>query len=189
MSAGRWRSRALGWTLGSIGAALAALVLTLPLWLIPPLALLLPPLILGWLTYRVMAHDVLAEHADAAERAALLREHRAPLLAIGVTCGYLGAAPSLIWAFGVLALPMAPLLLPVYVWLYTLVEVFAALWFAHYMLAALDARRQAAPVLQPLRVEIEPVDGVPMPGAPALPSSASPSSSSSSSLPNPPLLP
>lgn len=181
--------RALGWTLGSIGAALAALVLTLPLWLIPPLALLLPPLILGWLTYRVMAHDVLAEHADAAERAALLREHRAPLLAIGVTCGYLGAAPSLIWAFGVLALPMAPLLLPVYVWLYTLVEVFAALWFAHYMLAALDARRQAAPVLQPLRVEIEPVDGVPMPGAPALPSSASPSSSSSSSLPNPPLLP
>ena len=64
---------------------------------------------------------------------------------------------------------MAPLLLPVYVWLYTLVEVFAALWFAHYMLAALDARRQAAPVL---------------------PSSASPSaSSSSSSLPNPPLLP
>ena len=58
--------RALGWTLGSIGAALAALVLTLPLWLIPPLALLLPPLILGWLTYRVMAHDVLAEHADVA---------------------------------------------------------------------------------------------------------------------------
>lgn len=43
-------------------------MLTLPLWLIPPLALLLPPLILGWLTYRVMAHDVLAEHADAAER-------------------------------------------------------------------------------------------------------------------------
>jgi hypothetical protein len=161
--------RALGWTLGSIGAALAALVLTLPLWLIPPLALLLPPLILGWLTYRVMAHDVLAEHADAAERTALLRELRTPLLAIGVTCGYLGAAPSLIWAFGVLALPMAPLLLPVYVWLYTLVEVFAALWFAHYMLAALDARRQAAPVL---------------------PSSASPSASSaSSSLPNPPLLP
>ena len=139
--------------------------------------------------FRMEDIDVLAEHADAAERAALLREHRAPLLAIGVTCGYLGAAPSLIWAFGVLALPMAPLLLPVYVWLYTLVEVFAALWFAHYMLAALDARRQAAPVLQPLRVEIEPVDGVPMPGAPALPSSASPSSSSSSSLPNPPLLP
>ncbi|MFO1275978.1 MAG: hypothetical protein U1F21_08165 [Sphaerotilus natans] len=58
--------------------------------------------------------------------------HRVPLLAIGVICGYLGAAPSLIWAFGVMALPMMPLLLPVYVWLYTLVEVLASLWFAHY---------------------------------------------------------
>ena len=74
------------------------LVLSLPLWFMPPLVLILPPLIWGWLTYRVMSFDVLAEHASTDERRQLLREHRWPLLAIGVVSGYLGAAPSLLWA-------------------------------------------------------------------------------------------
>ena len=72
---GRWAPR---WS------ALAAGRAQLPLWLVPPLVLILPPLIWGWLTYRVMAFDVLAEHASADERRALMREHRWPLLAIGV---------------------------------------------------------------------------------------------------------
>ncbi len=75
-------------------------MLSVPLWLVPPLVLILPPLIWGWLTYRVMSYDVLAEHASADERRKLMRDHRWPLLAIGVVCGYLGAAPSLLWAFG-----------------------------------------------------------------------------------------
>src|SRR6476620_2900505 len=67
--------------------ALLALVVSTALWLIPPLVLILPPLIWGWLTYRVMSFDALAEHADAEERDTLLRTHRLQLLAIGVLCG------------------------------------------------------------------------------------------------------
>ena len=131
-----WRS------LASSVVALLALVLSLPLWLIPPLVLVLPPLIWGWLTYRVMAFDVLAEHASADERRSLLRAHRLPLLAIGVACGALGAAPGALAALaGFALLPLAPVLVPAIVWLYTLVFSFSALWFAHYALAALAAAR------------------------------------------------
>ncbi len=140
---GRWW-QALWWSGSSTVAALLALVLSMPLWLLPPVALVLPPLIWGWLAYRVMSFDALAEHASTAERRQLMREHRLPLLALGVITGYLGAAPSLVWAAtGAMALPMMPLLMPVFVWLYTLVFAFAALWFTHYALAALDRQRQA----------------------------------------------
>ena len=134
-----WQS--LLWSLGSTLAALGALVLSVPFWFVPPLVLVLPPLIWGWLTYRVMAFDVLAEHASAQERRTLLREQRWPLLAIGVTCGYLGAAPTLLWALGAATLILAPLLVVVSLWLYTLVFAFAALWFAHFALAALQRLR------------------------------------------------
>ena len=133
------------WSLGCTLAALLALVLSVPLWFVPPLVLILPPLIWGWLTCRVMAFDVLAEHASAEERRTILREHRWPLLAIGVVCGYLGAAQTLLWAVGAAALIFAPLLVLVSVWLYTLVFAFAALWFAHYALAALQQLRAATP--------------------------------------------
>lgn len=134
-----WQSLlgSLGWTL----VALLMLLLSLPLWLVPPLALVVPPLIWGWLTCRVMSFDVLAEHASADERRRLLREHRWPLLAIGVVSGYLGAAPTLLWALSAATLIFAPLLVLVSVWLYTLVFAFAALWFTHYALAALQSQR------------------------------------------------
>ncbi|MEY8878848.1 MAG: EI24 domain-containing protein [Leptothrix sp. (in: b-proteobacteria)] len=134
----------LGSLAGSIGyslLALLALALSTPLWLIPPFALVLPPLIWGWLTYRLMSYDALAEHASHAERVELLRLHRWPLLGIGVATGYLGAAPSLVWVTGALALPMMPLLMPLFVWLYTLLFAFASAWFAHYALAALARLR------------------------------------------------
>ena len=164
--AGFWQSAA-----GSLGCtvlALVALVVSLPLWLIPPLVLVLPPLIWGWLTYRVMGFDVLAEHASAEERRTILHEHRWPLLGMGIVAGYLGAAPSLIWAFSALTLIFAPLLIVVAVWLYTLVFAFSALWFAHYALAALQALRgRAAPPGPPVIVLPRPelVPG----GPPALP--------------------
>ena len=138
-----WQS--LLWSLGCTLVAVIALVLSIPLWFVPPLVLLLPPLIWGWLTCRVMAFDVLAEHASADERRTLLREQRWPLLAIGVVCGYLGAAPTLLWALGAATLVFAPLLVLVSVWLYTLVFAFAALWFAHYALAALQQLRAVTP--------------------------------------------
>ncbi|HSB21831.1 MAG TPA: EI24 domain-containing protein [Burkholderiaceae bacterium] len=132
-------------SLSSTLVALVLLLVSLPLWLVPPLILVLPPLIWGWLTYRVMSHDALAEHADAAERRTLMREHRWPLLAIGVVTGYLGAAPSLLWALNALTIVLAPLLIPLSVWLYTLVFAFSALWFVHYCLAQLERLRAAAP--------------------------------------------
>ena len=127
--------------------ALLALLLSAPLWFVPPLVLVLPPLIWGWLTYRVMTYDVLAEHASADERRELVRRHRMTLLGIGVLSGYLGAAPSLVWASGAIAIVFAPVLVPVAVWIYTLVFAFASLWFAHFALAALQAlRREREPV-------------------------------------------
>lgn len=129
--------------LGSALLALLALVLTLPLWLIPPLVIVVPPLIWGWLTSRVMVYDVLALHASEPEREELMRRHRYWLLAIGVISGYMGAAPGLIWAVGAMAVILAPLLVPLAIWIYTFVFIFAALWFSHYSLAALAALRAA----------------------------------------------
>lgn len=132
--------RSLGLTL----VAFVALVASLPLWLIPPFAAVVPPLIWGWLTYRVMAADVLAGTASRDETRRIMKEHRTPLLMLGVITGYLGAAPALLWAFSALTIALAPLLLVASVWLYTLVFVFSSLWFAHYALAALAVLRGAS---------------------------------------------
>lgn len=132
----------LWWSLVSTLLALLALVVSMPLWLIPPLILILPPLIWGWLTYRVMAFDALAEHASSEERREIFRRHRLSLLGIGLFCGYLGAAPSLIWASGVLFVAAFVVLVPLAIWLYTLVFALASLWFAHFCLAALHALRE-----------------------------------------------
>ncbi len=134
----------LWWSLGSTLLALVMLLASLPLWLIPPLALLLPPLVWGWLGYRVYAFDALADHADAVERAELLARHRSSLWLMGLVCGLLGAAPSLLWTSGAMFIAMAPLLVPLAVWVYALVFAFSSLWFAHYLLAAL-ARLRASP--------------------------------------------
>jgi len=144
---GSFLSSVLG-GLGATALALLAIVVSMPLWLIPPLVLVVPPLIWGWLTYRVMTYDVLADHASADERIELVRRHRPYLLAIGVITGYLGAAPSIVWASGVMFIIWAPVLIPVAIWIYTLVFAFSALWFAHYGLSALQA----------LRAEREPLD-------------------------------
>jgi hypothetical protein len=143
-----WFSSVL-WAIGYMLFALGLLVLSLPLWFIPPLVLVLPPLIWGWLTYKVMSFDVLADHASADERKQLMHDKHLPLLAIGIITGYLGAAPSLLWAVSAATLVLAPLLVVLSVWLYTLVFAFAALWFAHFALAALQRLRQQVEVVEP----------------------------------------
>lgn len=127
--------------LGCTFAALLAMLLSIPLWFIPPLVLIVPPLIWGWLTYKVMCYDVLAEHASSQERRALVREHRPALLGMGILTGCLGAAPSLVFASSVLTVVMAPVLVPLAIWIYTLVFAFSALWFSHFLLAALARMR------------------------------------------------
>ena len=77
--------QSLAWSLGCTLVALVALVASLPLWLIPPLVLVVPPLIWGWLTYRVFSFDVLgracqprrAAPADGGASLAAVRHGRA----------------------------------------------------------------------------------------------------------------
>uniref|UniRef100_UPI00403F0C29 EI24 domain-containing protein n=1 Tax=Acidovorax sp. DW039 TaxID=3095606 RepID=UPI00403F0C29 len=131
----------VAWSVGSTVLALVALLVSVPLWLVPPLVLILPPLIWGWLTYRVMVFDALAEHASKEERAEIFRRHRSSLLGIGVITGYLGAAPSIVWASGVVFAAAFFVLVPLAIWIYTLVFAFSSLWFTHYGLAALQRLR------------------------------------------------
>jgi hypothetical protein len=139
----------IAWSLGSILLAVLALIISLPLWLVPPLILILPPLIWGWLTYRVMAFDALATHASSEERRAIFKRHRGWLLGIGVLTGYLGAAPSVVWASGALFAAAFVILVPLAIWIYTLVFAFSSLWFAHYGLSALEQLR-AEPLPTPV---------------------------------------
>ncbi|MCW5636847.1 MAG: EI24 domain-containing protein [Rubrivivax sp.] len=171
----RWW-QGFGWSLACGVGALLALVASLPLWLIPPLALVLPPLVWGWLACRVYAFDVLADHASAEERRHLMYVHRWPLLAMGVVSGALGMLPALLWGVGPAALVFAPFLLIGSVWLYALVFAFSALWFAHYALARLAALRTRSPgtlVDAPVPGGGLP-DGSPAAGLPAAPAPARP---------------
>jgi hypothetical protein len=135
-----WRT--LGHGLGSALLGLVALALSVPLWLIPPLVLVLPPVIWGWLTARIMVHDALVQHASADELRGVLRRHRLPLLCMGVVVGFMGAIPGTVWMAGAVAVVFAPLLMPLAIWAYTFIFIFAALWFSHYALAALTLMRQ-----------------------------------------------
>ncbi|RZU03116.1 EI24 domain-containing protein [Rivibacter subsaxonicus] len=124
--------------------ALTVLLASLPLWLIPPLALLVPPLVWGWLAWRVIGFEALAEHASPVQRRRLLRVHRWPLLAIGLLCGLLAGAASTLWLLSAAALIYAPWLVVLVMGWYTVVFGFACLWFAHYLMAVLAAAPVAA---------------------------------------------
>ncbi|SEN56348.1 Etoposide-induced protein 2.4 (EI24) [Duganella sp. CF517] len=143
-----------GSVLGSVGVALGGMaafiglwLLTLPLYVFPPLAVFVQALLWGWLTSRMMVYDVLADYASADERHQLLKEHRWPLIAIGVVSGAAGALPGAIWLGGVMAVVFFPFLAAASIWLYVLVFIFTALWFAYYCLDAL-ARLRAAEALK-----------------------------------------
>jgi hypothetical protein len=138
---------ALARAVGLSAMAVAVIIASLPLWVVPPLAILVPPVVWGWLSMQVLSYDVLAEHAQAGERRALMREYRGPLLAMGVASGLLGSAPAAVWALSALTLVLAPLVLVLSVWLYTAVFTFTSLWFAHFLLQALHRHRlQQGPV-------------------------------------------
>lgn len=154
------------WGLGCTALALLASFVSMPFWLIPGVVLIVPPLIWGWLTTRVMGFDVLADHASREERRTLMGLHGWQLLVIGIVTGFLSAAPSLIWAVSAMTLVLAPVLMVVTVWLYTLVFAFSALWFTHYLLGALHLHRATAAVVQ-APPPIAPVNNLPdLPGSP-----------------------
>jgi hypothetical protein len=117
-------------------------VVTLPLYLVPPLAIVAQALLWGWLTARVMSYDALATHASDDERRELLRRRRWPLLAIGIVSGLLGALPGIAWIGGALmSVVLFPFLAMLSLWLYILIFIFTGLWFQYYCLQALQDLR------------------------------------------------
>jgi hypothetical protein len=120
-------------------------LLTLPLYLIPPLALAAQALLWGWLTAHVMSYDALAEHASAAERATLMRSCRRQLTLIGIISGSAGALPGIVWIGGtVFSIVLFPFLAIVSIWIYLLIFIFTGLWFQYFCLQALHDLRAAA---------------------------------------------
>lgn len=115
-----------GGTLGSgwngavalLGMALLALV-TVPLWLFPPLWPLIPLLIMAWANQRLLRYDALAEHADRPEMLAVFRERRGALYLLGLLMALTAYVPLV--GFFVPAL--------------------FALAFIHYLLGVLAAHR------------------------------------------------
>lgn len=106
----------------AIAAYCAGWVLSLPLWLFSPFALVLPVLLTAWLNQRLFRYDALAEHASRAEYRQLVGRCRVKLYLLGVAVGVLQFVPLL------------GLLLPVY----------AGLAFIHLCLAELEQLRQPA---------------------------------------------
>jgi hypothetical protein len=116
-------SLALGANLWNVFRSLAVFVLgyllTMPLWLIPPLALVVPWLWWGWLTARLMRFDSLVEHAAAGERETLIAAEGRNYLVLGLAVALLNYIPPL----------------------FLVAPVLSALVFAHYSLSRLRDRR------------------------------------------------
>lgn len=134
-------------------------IISLPLVAIPLAGFLVQPLLWGWLTYRVLAYDAMADHADKEELLLIRRRHHWPLLLIGVATGAMGAAPTLLWLGGVLAVVFLPVFAALSIWLYVLVFVFSGLWFEYYCLEALAIHRaRGGSVSDPSRVPLKDIN-------------------------------
>jgi Etoposide-induced protein 2.4 (EI24) len=112
-------------------------ILTIPLWLIAPLAILVPLCWWGWATARMFRYDALVEHASADERRELIARHGKAFLVIGIVVNLLNFVPPLFF----------------------LVPILGGLAFTHYGLRALERLRaernefvlvDATPGLRPL---------------------------------------
>ncbi len=119
-------------------------LLTLPLFLVAPMAILAQAALWGWLTARVMSYDALADHATEEERVLIMKTHRRQLQTIGMVSGAAGALPGIVWIGGALiSVLLFPVLAVVSVWIYVLIFIFTGLWFQYYCLQALQDLRAA----------------------------------------------
>lgn len=133
-------------------------IASLPLQALPPVGLVVQALLWGWLTYKVLSYDALAEHAGREEFRELQRRHRWSLLLIGTITGALGAAPMLLWLGGALSVIFFPFFAAVSIWLYVLVFVFTGLWFAHFCLAALAEMRAGPQAAEATTVQFKDIN-------------------------------
>lgn len=95
-------------------------LLTLPLWLVPPMAVLLSVFWWAFAFSRMMRIDAIVEHASPEERRILLRRNNLGFWTVGLICSLINLLPPA-WVF---------------------LPVFSALVFAHYGLDALQRLRQ-----------------------------------------------
>jgi len=98
----------------------AGWLLTLPLWLVPPMAVILSVFWWAFAFSRMLRVDAIVEHASPEERRLLLQRHNGAFWIIGLVCSLLNL------------LPPAWVVLPVY----------SSLVYAHYGLDALARLRQ-----------------------------------------------
>ena len=89
-----------GTVIGSIWNAMAAIflftllwVVTLPLWLLGPLAVCLPLLLSAYLNQRLFRYDALSDHADAVEMARIFEVARGRLFLLGLVTGVIYFIP------------------------------------------------------------------------------------------------
>jgi CysZ protein len=109
-----------GWNgLVAFAGMLGLAVLSIPLWLLPPLWPIIPLVILGWVNQRLLRYDALAEHADAQEMARLFRRRRGALYLLGLLLA-LAAYIPIVGFFAPVVFGLA---------------------FIHYLLGALAAER------------------------------------------------
>lgn len=103
-------------------------LITMPLWLFPPLALILPVFWWAFAFSRMMRVDALVEHANGQERRQLWRRHNLQYWIIGLSLSVINLFPPM-W-----------LVLPV----------FSALVFGHYSLEALRQHRLLNAIRSPV---------------------------------------
>ncbi len=97
-------------------------IITLPLWLIPPLAIVIPLLLSAYLNQRLFGYDALAEHASEPEYQSLLQQTRGQLWLLGIVVALIQF------------IPLANFIAPV----------FMGLTFSHYALSRLRLLRSAS---------------------------------------------
>ena len=68
-------------------------IVTLPLWVFPPLWPVIPMAIFTWVNQRVLRYDALAEHASAEEMKAIFRAQRKPLYIMGLLLALVAFVP------------------------------------------------------------------------------------------------
>lgn len=105
----------------ALAGMVALFLVTLPLWVFPPLWPVIPVLVMGWVNQRMLRYDALAAHATADEMKKIFAQRKLALYALGLVLALIAYVP--IVGF------FAPVLL--------------GLAFIHFLLAELEAMRTA----------------------------------------------
>lgn len=77
----------------ALAGMLVFLIVSLPLWILPPLWPLIPLVIFAWVNQRLLRYDALADHADRLEMQRIFRERRVPLYVMGFLLALLAYVP------------------------------------------------------------------------------------------------